>query len=104
MTETAFHKLADTTLDILYDILEQADESGLLDVEYQDGIMTIRLPSNQHYIINKHAVSREIWVSSPMSGGLHFKYDGDWKLPDGRTFQHVLTDELRSLANIEIHW
>ncbi len=98
MNESAYHRFADMALSNLYDILEEADENGSLDVEYQDGVMTIRLPSGKHYIINKHAVSREIWLSSPVSGGLHFRYEeGKWALADGRVLESVLVNELQML-------
>ena|SRR5581483_9144559 len=104
MNETDYHRFADAAINNLYDTLEKADESGSLDVEYQDGIMTVRLPSGQHYIINKHAVSREIWLSSPVSGGLHFGYkDAEWKLPDGRTLENVLLVELDAVVDIELN-
>lgn len=30
---------------------------------------------NLKFIINKHSVLKEIWLASPISGPLHFKYD-----------------------------
>jgi len=103
MNETEYHRLADIALGKLYDILEEADANGSLDAEYQDGIVTIGLPSNKQYIISKHVMSRELWLSSPLSGGLHFSYDGEWKLPDGRTLADILCAELKMLAGIEVY-
>ena len=104
MNETDYHRFADMALSRLHDLLEQADENGSLDLEYQDGVMTVRLPSGQHYIINKHAVSREIWLSSPMSGGLHFRYhEGEWKIPDGRTLEQVLLAEIGNTVDLELN-
>ena len=47
-----------------------------LDVDLQDGILTIELDSGGQYVINKHAPNRQIWMSSPVSGASHFDSDG----------------------------
>jgi frataxin len=103
MNETDYHRFADTAINSLYNLLEKADANGSLDVDYQNGIMTVRVPSGQHYIINKHAVSRELWLSSPVSGGLHFRYqDGEWKLPEGQTLEDILLAELQAMTDVEM--
>jgi len=103
MNETEFHLLADTTLGAMYDTLEEADADGLLEVEYQGGIITIALPDGKQFIVSKHTASRQIWLSSPMSGGLHFSSaDGNWKLADGRTLGAVLAEELQRIATIHV--
>ena len=104
MNESDYHRFADMALNNLYAMLEKADEEGSLDVDFEQGVMTIRLPTGQHYIINKHAVSREIWLSSPLSGGLHFSYkDGDWVLADGRKLEELLLSELEAMADIALN-
>ena len=109
MNETEFHKLADNMLEHMSNALEQADEQGALDVEYQVGIVTIELPDGKQFIVSKHAPSRQIWLSSPMSGGLHFGYNQadsnqGWCLPDGRALSGVLSQELQSLSGIEVNF
>ncbi|MDE3038711.1 MAG: iron donor protein CyaY [Pseudomonadota bacterium] len=102
--ENCFHRLADAALTVLFDALEKADRNGTLDVEYADGVMTISLPSGQQYIVNKHMASRQIWLSSPKSGGLHFNYIPlpqaggleNWSLSDGRGLPDVLFAELQA--------
>ena len=97
MNETEFHRLADNMLNTMFDALEEADEKGALDVEYQDGIMTIRLPGGKQYIVSKHAPSQQIWLSSPLSGGLHFSYDAaTWALPTGARLSGVLAEEFKN--------
>jgi len=94
MNETEFHALADATLTTLCDILEEADAEGLLDVECTGGILTIVRPDKKQWIVSKHAPSRQLWLASPISGGLHFSHDGEWKLPDGRELRSLLSQEL----------
>ena len=66
LDETRFATLADATLRRL---IEAIDEVGAdsLDTDLRDGILTVDLESGGHYVVNKHAPNREIWVSSPVS-------------------------------------
>lgn len=96
MNDTEFHQRADTMLDQLFSLLEAADARGDLEIEYADGVITIEMPDRRTYIVNKHTASQQIWMSSPVSGGLHFRYgEGVWTIPDGRTLKEVLLDELK---------
>lgn len=104
MQETEFHRLADATLDALADGLEEADGSGQVEVEYQGGVITIDVPGGRQLIVSKHTASRQIWLSSPVSGGLHFSYGaGKWGLADARTLEQVLAVELKNLAGVVLH-
>jgi iron donor protein CyaY len=95
-TETDFHRYADATLSALFDQLESAYESGSLeDLELQNGILTIKTASDVTFVVSKHAASGQIWLASPLSGGLHFSLDGgEWKLADGTILTERLTHEL----------
>jgi frataxin len=97
--------LAEKTLSAIADKLDKFDESGDIEVEYQGGIITITLDSGRQFIVNKHAPSQQIWLSSPISGGLHFSYDKiekNWKLVNGKELREILSSELKKLADIEI--
>jgi len=103
MNETEFQLLVDAALNTLSGALEEMDQKGTLDVEFQDGVMTITMPAGKQFIVSKHTASRQIWLSSPLSGGLHFGYHNhEWRLPDGRTLSGVLSRELKTLAEIEV--
>ena len=85
MDENRFAILADATLTHLFETIDSAagDE---LEVDLDEGILTIELENGSHYVINKHAPNRQIWMSSPVSGTRHFGYDdtaGGWV--DART-------------------
>lgn len=72
--ETRFHHLADQTLDRLTSQIDEALGDDL-DVDEQDKIVTIGLPSGGQYIVSKNAPVRQIWLSSPASGAWHFAWD-----------------------------
>jgi len=72
MDETAFHTLADSLLAAL-------EESIGPDAELQGGVLTVEQDAGT-WVVNKHAPTRQIWLSSPKSGARHFAWDGTaWK-------------------------
>jgi frataxin len=74
LDESAFHAIADRTLTHLLERLED-DLGDHLDADIQGGVLTIDLDDGGQYVINKHAPNRQLWVSSPVSGALHFNFD-----------------------------
>jgi frataxin len=105
MNDAYFTRRADATLGAMLEALEPADQAGKLDVDYQGGVMTIELANGRQFIISKHAPTRQLWLSSPVSGGLHFSFDpqnSQWKLADGRSLSQLLAEELRAIAGIEV--
>ncbi len=76
LDESAFHAAADAALSALMETIEDA-LGDVLDVDLDGGILTIELDSGGRYVINKHALSRQIWMSSPVSGATHFGHCGE---------------------------
>jgi frataxin len=76
MSEQAFESLADSLLAAL--------EEGIgaeADAERQGGVLTID-GDDGTWVVNKHAPTRQIWLSSPKSGARHYSFDatsGQWK-------------------------
>jgi iron donor protein CyaY len=105
MNDAEFDHAANATLSAMLDVLEPEDDAGALEVEFQAGVMSITLADRRQFIINKHAPTKQLWLSSPVSGGLHFSFDADskeWVLPDGRLLCSILTSELQNLAGIKV--
>src|SRR5262245_21016910 len=85
MDASQFEATADATLARLIEAAEQA-AGDALDAERVGGILTLELEEGGVYQLNKHAASREIWLSSPVSGAWHFAWsDGDraWRSTRG---------------------
>lgn len=107
MDETVFHRLTKAFFTMISDALEEADAQGIIELESQEGVMSVSLPGGRQYVLSKHAPTRQLWLSSPVSGGLHFSYsspcgeEGRWILPDGRRLEEVLAQELR-MAGVEV--
>ena len=96
LDESRFSALADEVLEHLCDTVDDVlgDE---VDADLQAGILTLALPGGGQYIINKHAPNREIWMSSPVSGAIHFAcVDGQWvsTRDSSQVLQEVLAAEL----------
>jgi frataxin len=73
MDQSAFERLATALLEDFFDAID-ASLGDELDVDYEGGILTIKLSDGRTFLLNKHAPNREIWLSSPVSGAWHFAY------------------------------
>ena len=50
-----------------------------LDVDLEEGVLTIGCPDGTRIIVNRQAPNREIWVAA-RSGGFHFAWrEGAWR-------------------------
>ena len=88
LSESAFQDLADRLLGALEDGI-----GG--DAELQAGILTVEREAGI-WIVNKHAPTRQIWLSSPLSGARHFAWHGKAWIDTRGTGEllAVLSDEL----------
>lgn len=93
-----FHTTASVTLNQLADFFDIDWPEA--DVDLTEDALIITLPSDKHYIINKHGVTQQIWVSSPFTGAHHFTYqEGTWVCT--RTvisLENLLTNERTTYA------
>lgn len=101
--ESEYQQHADNYLERLFEQLEEQDAEGALEIDLQQGVLMIEAVG-QHFVISKHTPSQQIWLSSPLSGGLHFSAadEGrDWKLGDGRRLSIVLGEELSMITGVD---
>ena len=80
MSQSAFESLADSLLAALEEGIGAAPDSRA-DAELQGGILTVDGDAGT-WVVNKHAPTRQIWLSSPQSGARHYAFDaasGQWK-------------------------
>ena len=67
------------------------------------GVLTLILPGNKTIVVSKHSPSKQIWLSSPLSGGTHFSHDENgWVLADGRELVSLLKHELRAVGRSRV--
>ncbi len=102
---STFNGLAGSTLEGYYDAIEEA-LGHTLEVDFEEGILTIELESGGQYVINRHAPNRQIWMSSPVSGATHFNYDEEssgWTSSRGAgVLSEMLADELSAATGTDI--
>lgn len=96
LTDSQFQTIAHRTLTQLHDRYEMAYENEEIDdLELEPGLLTIVTATGKTFIISAHAPSREIWLASPVSGGLHFPWNGEhWALKSGELLDTILRQEL----------
>ena len=108
LDESRFHALANATLMHINDQLEQAyDEGSLEELDFDEGggILTIITPDEVTFVVSKHAPSGQIWLASPLSGGLHFDFDEnaqEWRLRDGRSLKTLLAGDLKQSCGLHV--
>lgn len=81
MDANEFENRARAVLERLMDRIEAA-AGDVWDVDLQDGVLTVELPGGGQYLLNRHAPTGELWLSSPASGAAHFALDaasGRWR-------------------------
>jgi len=105
MDATEFEGLAEKTLENLFDAIDEAVGDSV-EVDFENGILTIELEDGRQYVINKHAPNMQIWLSSPISGAAHYKYDADaeaWvSTRNSDVLLEVLSTELSSLSGVSV--
>lgn len=109
MDEARFVVIATQELSTIAEALESTDREGVLDIEFLDGILSIKLEDGGEYVINKHNPTRKIWASSPISGASYYVYDektNNWhstKIPT-ESPRTMLSEELKARIGIVIKW
>lgn len=100
ISDHEYGKISNEYLETLGDELETLSESfPQVDCELTQGVMTLTVPPNGTYIINKQPPNKQMWLSSPISGPK--RYDligGKWiTLRDNSGLTALLEEEI-SLA------
>lgn len=100
LTINQYTKISNEYLEGLADELEMLSEDHpKIDSELTQGVLTVSVPPNGTYVINKQPANKQIWLSSPVSGPN--RYDlvgGKWiTLRDGLLLTDLLEMEV-SLA------
>lgn len=107
LDDAVFHEKADMILEALQEAVEGADESGEIDVEYVEGILTIKLADGNEYVLNKHEPSRQIWASSPFSGAAKFNYEEDedeWLSKGGHSLREFMFNEFDKNVGLDVEF
>ncbi|KAG2184981.1 hypothetical protein INT43_000894 [Umbelopsis isabellina] len=109
LTPGEYHKASDLTLESILDVLETiGDEHDIdgYDVEYSQGVLTLKLGSKGTYVLNKQPPNQQIWLSSPKSGPKRYDYDADhikwFYARDNHTIDELLNEELTEALGFDV--
>lgn len=94
INDIEFRHQVQSTLQFLEESLEQQldDQS---DIDAREESLQITLSSGQTWLLNRHSPSHELWLSSPIKGGLHFGWcDQNHQWISTRTTRDELLDFL----------
>ncbi|MDR2788541.1 MAG: iron donor protein CyaY [Candidatus Accumulibacter sp.] len=102
MRDSEFVMMADQAL---ADIERRLDASGA-DLDYAmigSGVLEIEFADGGKIVVNRHAVSREIWLAG-RSGGFHFRWNGEaWRgTKDDRELMAVLSELVSRQAGARV--
>ncbi len=106
MSNTEYHLAADKILHEILEFLEELEQSYDISPELESGVLSLEMPDGRQYVINKHAPSGQIWVSSPYSGASYFEpVNGSWlpkraEAANGRDLFQFIGDEIKAQLGI----
>jgi len=93
MTDRAFESLAHSLLKALEEQIGEHIEADL-----QGSVLTVQSAETGVWIVNKHAPTQQVWLSSPKSGARHYAFEaglGHWQdTRGGADLLTVLSGEL----------
>ncbi len=111
LSESEYLRLADATLDATSAYLEgvcDAQPPGGADCDYAGGVLTLRLGAAGTFVLNRQPPSRQLWLSSPVSGPGRYDYcrqRGEWVLlrrEGAPTLRELLSRELSNILRVPI--
>ncbi|KAI5957676.1 YFH1 [Candida theae] len=97
ISDGEYNKLSNQYLETLSEELEELNEEyDQVDAELSHGVLTLILPPNGTYVINKQPPNKQIWLSSPISGPKRYDLiNGQWRtLRDGSLLTELLEQEI----------
>jgi frataxin len=101
----SFDVTASRLLERFYDRMESV-LADVAEVDYEGGILNVTLEAGGTYVINKHAPTQQVWLSSPRSGAWHFALDaasGAWRdTRQGKDLIELLSGELEAATGIAV--
>ncbi|XP_008283390.1 frataxin, mitochondrial [Stegastes partitus] len=110
LSEAAYEKLADETLDALADFFEDLTDEAVTgadyDVVFSSGVLTVKVGGDHGtYVINKQTPNKQIWLSSPTSGPKRYDWTGErWVYThDGVSLHQLLSKEFSIIFNVNMN-
>ena len=95
MNDKDFAKEVTRIINLVAAAVEENDIYGNIDVDINGDILNL-ITEDGTFVINKQSSTKEIWLSSPVTGPYHFLHDGKaWRSKAGDDLCRVLSDDLK---------
>lgn len=116
-TQSEYLQSLHDTLEIISEKIDIMIDSGQLssvidnsdaevDIELSDGVLTLNMGDVGTFVISRQTPSRQLWLSSPLSGPWHYTYDHihkEWLCTkEGPKFFERMEEELSQVLNEQI--
>ena len=98
MSEQVFETMADSLLEHLEEAI-----GGHADAELQGGVLTVQAGAGT-WLVNKHAPTRQIWLSSPKSGAHHYAFEASSSLWQDTRGGPDLLATLAAELDVALEW
>ncbi len=78
------------------------------DIDGREESLQVTLSSGEVWLLNRHGPTQELWLSSPLKGGIHFRFESDlqkWistRLPQDELI-HFLEKDISSVIGFPLH-
>ncbi|KAF9116123.1 Mitochondrial chaperone Frataxin [Mortierella sp. AM989] len=109
LSEDDYHTVSDASMDRMVEYFEDlGDEHDIpgYDIEYQSGVMTLKLGDKGTYVVNKQPPNKQLWLSSPTTGPKRYDYDSEHKKwlykRDNHTLKYLLDTEISEAVGFNI--
>ncbi|KAI1314545.1 Mitochondrial chaperone Frataxin [Mortierella claussenii] len=109
LSDDDYHAVSDACMDRMVEYFEDlGDEHEIpgYDVEYQSGVMTLKLGDKGTYVVNKQPPNKQLWLSSPTTGPKRYDYDATHKTwfygRDHHSLTYLLNTEISEAIGIDI--
>ncbi|KAG0225819.1 Mitochondrial chaperone Frataxin [Actinomortierella wolfii] len=110
LSDGEYHNVANQTMDAMVEYFEDLGDTidfPGFDVEYQSGVMTLKLGEKGTYVVNKQPPNKQLWLSSPTSGPKRYDYDAEHKVwfytRDHHSLHSLLNREISEALGVEVH-
>lgn len=95
MTDAEFIGEVEKILNFIVETVERHDPDGEIDIDLNGDILNLTTNFGV-FVINKQSATKEIWLSSPISGPYHFAQKGSlWSSKAGDEFYEILSRDLQ---------
>ncbi|KAF9962850.1 Mitochondrial chaperone Frataxin [Modicella reniformis] len=109
LTDDEYNAAANNSMDNIVEYFEDLGDKNDIpgyDVEYQSGVLTLKLGNEGTYVINKQPPNKQLWLSSPITGPKRYDYDAVHKTwfynRDHHSLKSLLDAEISKAIGIDV--